>query len=556
MEYKAWTTCFVILVQILTVDSFPGRSGCRRCKPGYYAHASCTDTKETVCRRCPEGHFLPEWNVLDHCYPCSKCGHGLFELKHCTRTSDVFCESCSSSEARGSPQYKMFCWGLDADAAEMLSDEPEKDGGKSERVLVDEGEKLLEIDESDDEGDIADDESSGQIDQEGDIVFKEALHEPLKATEIDKKGDDVEVHDISSVDLSEGSGYVLSEEEGEEMDEITELLAQSATVEPNEAREDELIPLGKAKVSPAPTEVELDVDEEGSGLVVEDMTNASMAEHVNVTEVPELTEDTSRLLVEIGYSGDGEDVAVLDNATRPADEIIILTKELSNNTVSLDNPLLEMEIDPDEPAEENKVEASVDEERVAQGSMDGRTRTAVIVGVAVGAVIFFALGFFASRHCKKRHAFKSMKKLDAGKDAKPQNGTPEAIEFRGGRSPGKYDPGSYERRSPLSSSPRTESVVLLSNKPLSAAPLSQDKHVNGIDKIKYMDETTDEETDSATPHDRLIREEDAPQNADGQKGANNLSNDVMNKFEDKLAPIEEERQPMLSKQPEDAEEDS
>ncbi|XP_067655252.1 uncharacterized protein [Haliotis asinina] len=552
MEYKAWTTCCVILLQIVTADSFPGRSGCRRCKPGYYAHASCTDTKETVCRRCPEGHFLPEWNVMDHCYPCSKCGHELFELKHCTRTSDVFCESCSSLQARGSPQYKMFCWGLDTDAAEMLSDEPERDGesGESENVLFGEGGELLELDAGDGKSDVEDEDSSGQVGREEDIVFKEALHEPLKASELDKKDDDVEVHDISSVDLSEGSGYVLSEE-GEEMDEITELLAQSATVEPNEAIEDELIPLGKKKVSPAPTEVELDVDEEGSGLVVEDMTNASLAEHVNVTEVPVLTEDTSRLLVEIGYSGDGEDVVVLDNATIPTNEIIILT----NNSVSLDNPLLELEIEPDEPAEENKVEASVDEEPVGQGSMDGKTRTAVIVGVAVGAVIFFALGFFASRHCKKRHAFKSMKKLDTGKAGKPHNGTPEAIEFRGGRSTGIYDPGSYER-SPLSSSPRTESVVLLSNKPLSAAPISQDKHVNGIDKIKYMDETTDEETDSATPHDRLIREEDAPQNADGQQGANTLSNDVMNKFDDKLAPIEEERQPMLSKQSEDVEHDS
>ncbi|XP_071099914.1 uncharacterized protein [Haliotis cracherodii] len=553
MEYKAWTTFFVILVQILTVDSFPGRSGCRRCKPGYYAHASCTDTKETACRRCPEGHFLPDWNVLDHCYPCSKCGHGLFELKHCTRTSDVFCESCSSLEARASPQYKMFCWGLDADAAEMLSDEPEKDGDKDERVPVGEGEKRLETNENDDEGDIDDEDSSGQVHQEGDIEFTEALHEPPKST--DTKAEEVDIHDISNVDLSEGSGYVLSEEEGEDMDEITELLAQSATVEPKDAREDELIPLGKVKVSPTPNEIDLDVDEEGSGLVVEDMTNVSLAEHVAVTDVPELTEDTSKLLVEIGYSGDGDEVDVVDNATRPTHEIIILTKEMSTMSASIDNPVLGLENEEADPAEENKVEASVDEERVAQGSMDGKTRTAVIVGVAVGAVIFFALGFFASRHCKKRHAFKSMKKLDAEKAAKPQNGTPEAIEFRDGRSTGKYDPGPYER-SPLSSSPRTESVVLLSNKPLSTAPSSQDKHVNGIDKIKYMDETTDDEADSATPHDRLIRDEEASKNANGQMGAKSLSNDVMNKFDDKLAPIEEERQPMISKQSDDAEEAS
>lgn len=80
--------------------------------------------------------------------------------------------------------------------------------------------------------------------------------------------------------------------------------------------------------------------------------------------------------------------------------------------------------------------------------------------------------------------------------------------------------------------------------------------MNGIDKIKYMDETTDEEADSATPHDRLIRDEEASKNANGQMGAKSLSNDVMNKFDDKLSPIEEERQPMISKQSDDAEEAS
>lgn len=234
----------------------------------------------------------------------------------------------------------MFCWGLDADAAEMLSDEPEKDGDKDERVPVGEGEKRLETDENDDEGGIDDEDSSGQVHQEGDIEFKEDLHEPLKATEIDTKAGEVDIHDISSVDLSEGSGYVLSEEEGEDMDEITELLAQSATVEPKEAREDELIPLRKVKVSPTPNEIDLDVDEEGSGLVVEDMTNVSLAEHVAVTEVPELTEDTSKLLVEIGYSGDGEEVDVVDNATRPTHEIIILTKEMSTVSASLGKIIL------------------------------------------------------------------------------------------------------------------------------------------------------------------------------------------------------------------------
>ena len=41
--------------------------------------------------------------------------------------------------------------------------------------------------------------------------------------------------------------------------------------------------------------------------------------------------------------------------------------------------------------------------------MNSKKRTAIIVGVAIGGVALFAIGFFASRQCKKRGEFKVMK---------------------------------------------------------------------------------------------------------------------------------------------------
>ena len=40
---------------------------------------------------------------------------------------------------------------------------------------------------------------------------------------------------------------------------------------------------------------------------------------------------------------------------------------------------------------------------------NSKKRTAIIVGVAIGGVALFAIGFLASRYCRKRGDFKVMK---------------------------------------------------------------------------------------------------------------------------------------------------
>ncbi|XP_070199728.1 dentin sialophosphoprotein-like [Littorina saxatilis] len=162
--------------------------------------------------------------------------------------------------------------------------------------------------------------------------------------------------------------------------------------------------------------------------------------------------------------------------------------------------------------------------------MDSKKRTALIVGVAVGGVALFAIGFFTTRHCKNRRKFKVMKKVEHGNG--PMDGKDEvAIEFRplhGGS--GIYDEvdevgnvssnnGSYRKvkeggYTPVASSPATFNTFTapsgdtyaVVNKKRKPPPKEDvhDPHVNGIDKIRYMDETTDEEGGEPTVHDRLL----------------------------------------------------
>ncbi|XP_041365054.1 uncharacterized protein LOC121380339 [Gigantopelta aegis] len=112
---------------------------------------------------------------------------------------------------------------------------------------------------------------------------------------------------------------------------------------------------------------------------------------------------------------------------------------------------------------------------------------------------------------------------------------------------------------------------LQKSKDHSSTKIKQDSFVNGIDKLKYMDET-DDEAESASAEDGLLgksnEKESVPppspehrnstentraKNADDSRGdaemslGSTLADGVMSKLNEKLAPIADERTPMLSK---------
>ena len=57
----------------------------------------CTDTNDTVCSYCPDGHFYN--TTSDECDPCSsECPvFGQRPISQCNRTHDLYCEPCKSS---------------------------------------------------------------------------------------------------------------------------------------------------------------------------------------------------------------------------------------------------------------------------------------------------------------------------------------------------------------------------------------------------------------------------------------------------------------------------
>ncbi|KAL8617546.1 hypothetical protein ACOMHN_055327 [Nucella lapillus] len=173
---------------------------------------------------------------------------------------------------------------------------------------------------------------------------------------------------------------------------------------------------------------------------------------------------------------------------------------------------------------------------------EGKRRTAIIVGVAVGGVALFALGFVLSRHCRKRGGFKVMKKVPI--DGAATNGNTESIEFRPVRSgSGIYDEvdecpqppiqGSYRRvpegvYTPLATNathtthtpiitpsthqptfttaPNGDTYAVVNKQRPPLSPFREHEPLlNIIDHIKFIDETTTEDEGSEPiPRERLL----------------------------------------------------
>ncbi|XP_077207726.1 tumor necrosis factor receptor superfamily member 11B [Paroedura picta] len=66
---------------------------CDQCPAGTYVKRPCTETSQTVCAPCPEGHYEDDWNFDEECSYCSAVCQELQVVKQeCTRTQKRICE--------------------------------------------------------------------------------------------------------------------------------------------------------------------------------------------------------------------------------------------------------------------------------------------------------------------------------------------------------------------------------------------------------------------------------------------------------------------------------
>ncbi|KAK7500419.1 hypothetical protein BaRGS_00008326, partial [Batillaria attramentaria] len=246
-------------------------------------------------------------------------------------------------------------------------------------------------------------------------------------------------------------------------------------------------------------------------------------------------------------------------------------EEHTEHTVEPEEAEKELEeAEADGEASEIEVEESIGD---SEEDTESKKRTAIIVGVAIGGVALFAILFLLSRVCRKRGSFKVMKKVPSENEAMG-NGNAESIEFRPlSDGTGIYDEvdetghvgskGGYRKinadnnYTPLASAPapNEDPVYAVVNKKRQPPKeeIIHDSHVNGIDKIRYIDETTDDEGGEPTARDRLlppkqreatvpeVDDEERPEPESKQSAAStsgesqtSLSTDVLNNLEKKM----------------------
>ncbi|XP_056130544.1 tumor necrosis factor receptor superfamily member 1B [Lampris incognitus] len=66
---------------------------CSRCPPGNRLLQKCTNTTDSVCKPCPGGQYIVDWNYNPNCFSCSKCKSekGLEFAQRCSSTIKSTC---------------------------------------------------------------------------------------------------------------------------------------------------------------------------------------------------------------------------------------------------------------------------------------------------------------------------------------------------------------------------------------------------------------------------------------------------------------------------------
>ncbi|KAJ8027881.1 Tumor necrosis factor receptor superfamily member 16 [Holothuria leucospilota] len=112
---KGWTVSFTLLLCMLSyvlaifddhrcqpgqfkvisknAESFLRCQTCYMCPPGYGVNKECSETADTVCRRCPEGSFSDSSTRRGECKQCTPCMDEYDTLQECTPNSDRVCRN-------------------------------------------------------------------------------------------------------------------------------------------------------------------------------------------------------------------------------------------------------------------------------------------------------------------------------------------------------------------------------------------------------------------------------------------------------------------------------
>ncbi|XP_030612572.1 tumor necrosis factor receptor superfamily member 11A isoform X2 [Archocentrus centrarchus] len=89
--FRGWIACLLVTFYAQNADSkslqcddkhyLKGSRCCKKCQPGHYVYSHCTDSLQTICFKCNNDEYQPDWNEEKVCFKQKFCDEGVGFMK-------------------------------------------------------------------------------------------------------------------------------------------------------------------------------------------------------------------------------------------------------------------------------------------------------------------------------------------------------------------------------------------------------------------------------------------------------------------------------------------
>ncbi|XP_063398358.1 uncharacterized protein LOC134683170 [Mytilus trossulus] len=434
---------------------------CRKCKAGFYVNEICdrgdNNTHDTICAKCVSGHFMSQNDHLNTvCTVCSVCAPGHYSDAPCSTISDTKCQSCdieADTESFTTSCSKVPLANLNINGGGVMLDSLEEPGSGS-------------------------DESFEVLPQNVSIINAEL---------------------IASENETEGSGEVILD-----IPTSNQIVLEGKPPSSHNVSDEDLIP-----VSVNPTTIpKITTGKPPSSHNVSDEDLIPVS--VNPTTIPKITTGKPPSLK--NDTEPSTTTTVKPTTSAPVTTTTEKEKELdfgvgikiteakgdeTNKEDNEENVYVPVQLDQPttNPKDENKApsRSAIAERKSAMTDDSDKVSIGIVIAVAIiAAIVFFVIGFIASKYCRRRR--QSMKLMTkAQKNGGPHNGSiPVMVDASNTyMSNGIYDEIGKEANGTCSSE-KLDAIIPHAVDNVYAIPNKRTKQVQ--QDIKYIDETTDDES--------------------------------------------------------------
>lgn len=407
-------------------------SNCRKCKAGFYVKQICNEEHDTVCSPCVSGHFMSQNDNLNTvCTVCSVCSPGTYPDALCSTISDTKCQSCDIEADTES--FKTSCLKVPQSNLNLNGD----------------GIKLDNIEET---GSGSDD-SFVVLPQNVSVINGEL---------------------IAPENETEGSGEVILD-----IPTSNQIVLEGKPPPPHNVSDEDLIP-----VSVNPTTISKSTTEKPPTFknATEPSTTTTVKSTTNVPVITSTTlkptTETEKELLDFGVGlqiteDKGDETNKEDN-----EENIYVPVQLDQPTTN--------------PKDKTPSRSAISERKSAMTDDSDKVSIGIVIAVAIiAAIVFFVIGFIASKYCRRRR--QSMKLMTkAQNNGGPHNGSIPIMADATNtyRSNGIYDEIGKEANGTCSS----ERLDVITPHAVDNVYAIPDKRRKQVQDIKFIDETTDDES--------------------------------------------------------------